>query len=650
MTVAPTSPGDTDALRLVIEGTVSETGPGFFRALVRNLASVMGTSGAWVTEYLPDSNRLRALAFWLNGSFLEHFEHDVPGTPCEAVLIEKRLVHYPDRIVELYPDDADLQTLNAVSYLGVPLFDLDGRIMGHLAVLDSKPLEKEPRSISLFEIFAARASAECRRLRMEQEVRAREEQLSSLLESAMDGIVVLDESLKIARVNPAVQRLFGYQPEQMLGQEAKWFLAGDSAKLLTDCIRKPGDGAKRQVWMPSQLTVIRADQSRFPAEATLSTFECRGTKFFTLILRNIDERIEAEQHIARLSSETEYLRKALADEAGIDELLGTSPPMIALKAAIQQVATTDATVLIHGETGTGKELVARAVHTSSRRRDKPMVRVNCAAIPGSLMESEFFGHEKGAFTGAVAKREGRFALADGGTIFLDEVGELPLDLQAKLLRVLQEGEFESLGSVKTRKVDVRVVAATNRDLTKMVADGTFREDLYYRLNVFPLAVAALRDRTQDLPLLAAAFQERFSRRMGCKSEPLHPEELRRLAAYPWPGNIRELQNVIERAIILAPGSHPDLLRALPGQCCEEAPRGEEAKEKMRVLTAREIEEIERTNLQRALDAAGGKVSGTKGAAALLNIPPSTFTSRMKALGVERQQESRNHATGPRGIS
>ncbi|QJE95512.1 sigma 54-interacting transcriptional regulator [Luteolibacter luteus] len=649
MTVAPTSPGDTDALRLVIEGTVSETGPGFFRALVRNLASVMGTSGAWVTEYLPDNNRLRALAFWLNGSFLEHFEHDVPGTPCEAVLVEKRLVHYPDRVVELYPDDTDLQTLNAVSYLGVPLFDSDGRIMGHLAVLDSKPLRKEMRLISLFEIFAARASAECRRLRIEQEVRAREEELSSLLQGAMDGIVVLDDSLRIVRVNPAVQRLFGYQPEQMIGQEAKWFLAGDSAKLLTECIRQPG-GPERQVWIPSRLTVIRADQSRFPAEATLSSFECRRTRFFTLILRNIDERIEAEQHIARLSSETEYLRKALADETGVDELLGNSPPMLSLKAAIQQVATTDATVLIHGETGTGKELVARAVHTSSHRKDKPMVRVNCAAIPGSLMESEFFGHEKGAFTGAVAKREGRFALADGGTIFLDEVGELPLDLQAKLLRVLQEGEFESLGSVKTRKVDVRVVAATNRDLAKMVAEGSFREDLYYRLNVFPLAVPALRERTQDLPLLAAAFQERFSRRMGCKSEALHPEELRRLAAYPWPGNIRELQNVIERAIILAPGTHPDLVKALPGQCCVEAPRRDETKDENRVLTASEIEEIERSNLQRALDVASGKVSGPKGAAALLNIPPSTFTSRMKALGVERQQESRNPVSPARGIS
>ena len=279
-----------------------------------------------------------------------------------------------------------------------------------------------------------------------------------------------------------------------------------------------------------------------------------------------------------------------------------------------------------------------------------MVRVNCAAIPGALMESEFFGHEKGAFTGAVAKREGRFALADGGTIFLDEVGELPLDLQSKLLRVLQEGEFESLGSVKTRKVDVRVVAATNRDLAKMVEEGTFREDLYYRLNVFPLAVPALRDRTQDLAILAAAFQERFSRRMGCKSEPLHPEEVRRLAAYPWPGNIRELQNVIERAIILAPGSHPDLLRALPGQCSTETQRKDEAEKAPRVLTAAEIEDLERSNLQRALEAAGGKIAGPKGAATLIGIPPSTFTSRMKALGVERANEPRNPVISGRGIS
>ena len=615
----------------MIEGTVAETGSEFFRALVKNLAEVMGTAGAWVTEYLPEANRLRAHAFWLHGAFLDHFEHPVPDTPCEAVLTERKLVHYPDRIVDLYPDDPDLKTLNAVSYLGVPLFDAAGEIMGHLAVLDTKPLPHNPRLVSLFEIFAARAAAECRRLHTEQLLRAREEQVSALLESAMDGIVMLDSELKIVRANPAAERLFAYAAKDLIGQEAKWFLAGDCAKLLEGFAHDLAAGQQR--WIPSQLTVLRADRSRFPAEVTLSCFERRGERFFTLILRNIDERLEAEQQIARLSSEAEYLRDVLAEQAGTGELLGKSRLMIELKAAIQQVAATDATVLVNGETGTGKELVARAIHVSSPRKDKPLIRVNCAAIPGTLIESEFFGHEKGAFTGAVAKREGRFALADGGTLFLDEVGELPHDLQAKLLRVLQEGEFEPLGSAKTRKVDVRVVAATNRDLAKMVSEGTFREDLYYRLNVFPLVVPPLRERGQDIALLASSYQDRFAKRMGRRLDPLHPEDARRLTAYEWPGNIRELQNVIERAIILSPGTRIDLRRAMPVTAVEVPVV--QSHETTRVLTAVEMAEVERANLKRALDATKGKIAGKDGAAMLLGIPASTFSSRLKALGIER---------------
>jgi transcriptional regulator with GAF, ATPase, and Fis domain len=319
------------------------------------------------------------------------------------------------------------------------------------------------------------------------------------------------------------------------------------------------------------------------------------------------------------------------------ELLGGSPVMKELFDALKRVAATDATVLVTGETGTGKELIARSIHESSARREKPLVRVNCAAIPGTLMESEFFGHERGAFTGATTKRDGRFALADGGTIFLDEVGELPLDLQAKLLRVLQEGEFEPLGSTRTRKVNVRVVAATNRDLAGMVMAGKFREDLFYRLNVFPLRVPSLRERGTDVALLARAFVERFARRMGRRIEPLHPDDIRWLQSYAWPGNVRELQNVIERAIILATGSRLELARALPAEAA--APVPSEAGDESRILTASEFEALERANIERALAAADGKISGDGGAAQLLNLAPSTLTSRMKALGIAKPGKS-----------
>jgi transcriptional regulator with GAF, ATPase, and Fis domain len=265
------------------------------------------------------------------------------------------------------------------------------------------------------------------------------------------------------------------------------------------------------------------------------------------------------------------------------------------------------------------------------------VRVNCAAIPGTLIESEFFGHERGAFTGASTRRDGRFALADGGTIFLDEVGELPLDLQAKLLRVLQEGEFEPLGSTRTRKVDVRVVAATNRDLGAMVAEGRFREDLFYRLNVFPLRVPPLRERGADVALLARTFAERFARRMGRRLGPLDPDDIRRLQEYPWPGNVRELQNVIERAIILSTGSRLDLARAMPATAAPAPPPvAVDAGSESRLLTAKEIEALERANIERVLAACAGKISGESGAARRLGLAPSTLSSRMKALGIQRK--------------
>jgi PAS domain S-box-containing protein len=628
--------GDDEALRLVVEGTVSETGTGFFRALVKNLAKVMDTEGAWVTEYLPESRRLRAHAFWLGDDWLSSYEHAIAGTPCEVVLTERRLVHYPERIVDIFPDEADLRDMKAVSYMGVPLFDEGGEIMGHLAVLDTKPLPADPRLISLFEIFAARAAAEHRRLRSERQVRAREEQVTALLQSAMDGIVVLGDALDIIRINPAAERMFGFPADQIIGQAAKWFLAGDSLKLLARCLAdlRARPAEERHLWLPSQLSVLRPDGTRFPAEATLSSFDNRGRTYHTLILRNIDERLQAEKQIALLTAETDYLRTSLTGDAGADGIIGESPVMRELKTAIQQVAATDATVLVHGETGTGKELVAGAIHKLSPRKDKALVRVNCAAIPANLMESEFFGHEKGAFTGATQRREGRFALADGGTLFLDEAGELPPDLQAKLLRVLQEGEFEALGGNHTRKVDVRVIAATNRDLAAMVREGTFREDLFYRLNVFPLHVPPLRARGADIAALATAFQQRFARRMGKHVDPPHAEDLRLLTAYQWPGNIRELQNVIERALILSQSSRIDLARALPAAQGPISGTGTEG-DPERILTSREMEALERGNLLRALHAAGGRISGAHGAAALVGIPASTFSSRMKALGIQR---------------
>lgn len=336
----------------------------------------------------------------------------------------------------------------------------------------------------------------------------------------------------------------------------------------------------------------------------------------------------------QLELENEYLREEISESRAFGEILGTSGAIRQIEEQIEQVAPTDATVLILGESGTGKELVAREIHDRSRRHDRSMIRVNCASVPKELYESEFFGHVKGAFTGAVKDRVGRFAAADGGTLFLDEVGEIPLDLQSKLLRVLQEGQYERVGDDRTRHADVRIIAATNRDLAEEVRAGRFREDLYYRLNVFPIRVPPLRERAEDIGLLAEQFLDRFNRKHERRAR-LSDDDREGLRRYAWPGNVRELQNVIERAVITAKGSA--LRLDLPGPGRDAAPDRTDSGEppNSRILTEEAIRELERNNLMAALERAGGKVYGAGGAAELLGMKPTTLSSRIERLGLKR---------------
>ncbi len=343
----------------------------------------------------------------------------------------------------------------------------------------------------------------------------------------------------------------------------------------------------------------------------------------------------------QLELENEYLRDELNDVQAFGEILGVSAAIRGVEEEIGQVAPTDATVLILGESGTGKELVAREIHQRSDRSAQPMIRVNCASVPVELYESEFFGHVKGAYTGAVKDRVGRFAAADGGTLFLDEVGEIPIGLQSKLLRVLQEGQYERVGDDRTRSVDVRVVAATNRDLASEVKEGRFREDLFYRLNVFPIVVPPLRERREDIPLLAEHFVERAAQKLK-RSARLSGANVAELQRYDWPGNVRELQNVLERALITVKAGKlrfhlPESeLAASPTATLAAPTAGGEASE---VLTDAEIREIERSNLLAALDQADWKIYGTGGAAELLGLKPTTVSSRIQRLGLERPGSS-----------
>ena len=375
-------------------------------------------------------------------------------------------------------------------------------MLGHLAVVDDRPMPDEKRLLTLFRLFAQRVAAEMRRLQLESVLRAREERLSLLIDSAMDAIVEVDETEAVTLLNPAAEQLFGCSAIEAQGTPLK-VLLGDQTVRRGSTQAHPLRGradAARHGWVPGPFLVTPSGRDPFPAEATLSGYQAQGRRYSTIILRNVDKLTRAEARIESLSAQTEYLIAEIEADHGFDEILGQSPALRAALKAVSQVASTDATVLILGETGTGKELFARAIHKRSHRHDGPLVKVNCAAIPAALIESEFFGHEKGAFTGATGRRDGRFALAHGGTIFLDEIGELPLELQGKLLRILQEGEFEPVGGSKTRKVDVRVIAATNRDVEQAVREGRFREDLYYRLSVFPLRLPPLRERGDDVVL------------------------------------------------------------------------------------------------------------------------------------------------------
>ncbi len=328
----------------------------------------------------------------------------------------------------------------------------------------------------------------------------------------------------------------------------------------------------------------------------------------------------------QIQSDYTYLREELKSEHKFEDIIGQSDPLKYVLFKIEQVAATDSSVLLLGETGTGKELIARAIHSMSQRKERPLVKVDCATLPPNLIESELFGREKGAYTGSQERQMGRFEFADGSTIFLDEIGELPLELQVKLLRVIQDGEFERLGSNHPIKVDVRIIAATNRNLEKEIAMGNFRKDLWYRLNVFPITLPPLRQRKEDIPLLVNEFVQRYSKKIGKEITKIPDSAMETLQRYPWPGNIRELQNVIERAVINTPGTLLQLADQLDSTVAVDStpnPR-------------RSLQEIERESILRVLEETSWRIEGAKGAADILGLNPSTLRGRMRKFGIRRK--------------
>jgi len=409
-----------------------------------------------------------------------------------------------------------------------------------------------------------------------------------------------------------------------------------------DFISKPFDSAEvlARVKMLLHVKALNEELQNAHDKLELTVHERTGelTRANVQLLQEIEERKGAEESLQgafaeikelkeRLQAENVYLQQDVAREYNFGEIIGQSSAISQVFARIEQVAPQDATVLLLGETGTGKGVVARAIHARSVRKDRTMVTVNCTAMPANLIESELFGREKGAFTGADARQMGRFELADGGTIFLDEIGEMPLELQSKLLRVIQDGEFERLGSPRTIKVNVRIIAASNRNLEEEIKNGRFREDLFYRLNVFPITIPPLRQRKDDIPLLVNHFVAKFNKKTGRKIETVSQEILNTLQEYHWPGNVRELESVVERAIITSQGKALQVLDRFDAI----RKSGDESGEEVKALV-----ELEQDHILQVLRKTGWRIEGPTGAATLLGLNPSTLRARMRKYGIRRQ--------------
>jgi len=494
--------------------------------------------------------------------------------------------------------------------------------------------------------------------RVEQVFERIERQNQLILSAAGEGIYGLDAEGRTTFVNPAAERILGWSSEDMVGHDAHQMFhhtQADGSHFPVQQCSIHASFSDGQVHRVDDEVFWHKNGEAIPVEYTSTPiFEMGRLVGAVVLFRDIGERKRAEQRLRdalaevetlkqRLELENQYLQEEIKAELNHRDIVGESAAVAHLVQQIALVAPTDANVLISGESGTGKELIARAIHVGGMRSDRPLIRVNCAAIPRDLFESEFFGHAKGAFTGAVSDRPGRFELADGGTLFLDEVGEIPLELQSKLLRVLQDRQFERVGENHTREVDVRVIAATNRELRQMVTRGLFREDLYFRLNVFPIVSVPLRERIEDVPLLARHFLLRACQKFNKPGLRISPDHMALLKCFSWPGNIRELENVIERQVIVAQGQElafDDLLAtdvAAPTGQDEPAATpaiAAEHDDTAMLLTEPQLQIKQRASAVAALRACSGKVSGKAGAAELLNLKPTTLRSRLKAWQID----------------
>jgi len=632
----------------------------FFHSLARRLCHMLEADFVLVGTLEDGGERVRTLAAYTPAGEVSSFEYALAGTPCAGVMEGGRCC-YPEHVYKLFPADAQLMDMRAEGYVGAPLVDSGGKRLGLICAVTHRPLADPAVAESVLQIFATAAVAELKLAASMDALALAETRWRSFASHSNEAILrfAVEPPIPLDLSEDEILELaYRYSYVADCNDQAAALFGTDRATLIgsrLEIVSDPEDPEQ----MERLRAFVRAQCGFSQVERTLTGRHLLMTREGIIedgkltgawtTGRDITELKDAETQVrnlnrelegriaelselrARLERDNDYLREEIRADHPFEEMAGSSPRFLELVSRIQLVASTSATVLIHGETGTGKELVARAIHNLSGRRDRPLVKVNCAAIASGLVESELFGHVRGAFTGAVDRRVGRFEHANGGTLFLDEITELPLEIQAKLLRVLQEQEFEPVGSNRTVKVDVRLLAATNRSLTDAVREGRFRMDLYYRLLVVPVEVPPLRERREDIPALTAYFIARHDRQFGRRVEGVSPAMMQQLLAYDWPGNIRELENVLAREVVLCSGSVMDAELHLAGGVGAGASSVSEASEAM----PRTLEEAERRHIESTVRAVGWVLEGANGAAAMLGLNPSTLRGRMKRLGIRR---------------
>jgi formate hydrogenlyase transcriptional activator len=466
------------------------------------------------------------------------------------------------------------------------------------------------------------------RERADEALRESENRFRTLFESSPDAIVVTDKEGKISEVNEQVEKSFGYSRGELAGQTIDMLVPGRYQQTHAQLRASYTKNLRtRPMGAGLELYGRKKDGTEFPVDIMLSPVEMKGGTLVLSVIRDLSEKMRAKEALERKEREKQYLKEELNLEHNFEDIIGESVALKRVLKQVESVAATDVTVLILGETGTGKDLVAQAIHHLSSRRGQTIVKLNCAAIPSGLLESELFGHEKGAFTSAISQKIGRLELAHQGTLFLDEIGDLPLELQPKILRALQDKEFERVGGTRTIPADARLVAATNRNLEQMVADRQFRSDLYYRLRVFPITIPALRERRDDIPLLVQYFVAKHARRMHKQITSIPSDVMKTLERWDWPGNIRELENFIERAVILSKGP------ALRAPLAELEILSQEAPPSTGDTT---LETNEREHILHVLRETKGVIAGSKGAAARLGLKRTTLNSKLKKLDIKRE--------------